>query len=351
MRLLSTNIPPLKTRNPDFYSTFYDLASEATDLDIAVGYITSDSLIELKRLIVGSNPISKINLIIGMHYFERFTHQQYDTAWMLNDFLQQQNSGEVRIVKAFGYHGKLYAYSDTEGPLAGIIGSDNLSSIVEGGKRIYESSMLIDDRIMAGNILSFIKNLSDRASKNISELEITEFNEDKQPIAGQEGVIPLRPEETSAFCNKKTNVSFEIPLKTTEHSNLNVYFGKGRLQKKTGVVIPRHWYEVELIIPSVICQNPEYPGGGINSKVFDVITDDGWRFKCKVSGDNNKNFRSADNLTTLGKWIKGRLENAGALKVDNMVDKSTFEKYGRDSFTLTKTEDKDVWFIDFGVAR
>ena len=85
--------------------------------------------------------------------------------------------------------------------------------------------------------------------------------------------------------------------------------------------------------------------------IFDVITDDGWSFKCKVSGDYSKNFRSEGDLKILGKWLKGRLENAGVLKVGDPVTKETLELYGRDTFTLTKTIRPGIWYLDFGVVR
>ena len=48
-----------------------------------------------------------------------------------------------------------------------------------------------------------------------------------------------------------------------------------------------------------------------NSPFKRVFTDDGWKFRCKTSGDHAKNFRSEDNLEILGTWIKGRMEGFG----------------------------------------
>jgi hypothetical protein len=127
-----------------------------------------------------------------------------------------------------------------------------------------------------------------------------------------------------------------IPIKSDDapHSNLNVYFGKGRENKK-GLVKPRHWYEAELIVPKEITSKPSYPKAGYPEKrLITVYTDDGWKFKCKVSGENDKNFRSADDLKILGRWIKGRLENSGALKVGELVTPYVLEKYGRDKSEL-----------------
>ena len=106
---------------------------------------SSDSLMELKRIVELNENIHALNLIIGMHYFEHFTRVQYNAAMVLNDFLTCNQIGEVKLVNAFKYHGKLYSYSNDSGPYAGIIGSNNLSSILDTGARVYESSFYINE--------------------------------------------------------------------------------------------------------------------------------------------------------------------------------------------------------------
>lgn len=86
--------------------------------------------------------------------------------------MKSTNRGEVRLVTPFRYHGKLYSYSNVDGPFAGIIGSNNLSSIVEGGSRVYESSIFIDDLQAAVEMHTFIDKLKVSSSDNISDLEI-----------------------------------------------------------------------------------------------------------------------------------------------------------------------------------
>jgi hypothetical protein len=106
-----------------------------------------------------------------------------------------------------------------------------------------------------------------------------------------------------------------------------------------------------LIVPKSVAGQAGYPQAKTPSAEFQVITDDGWSFRCKVSGDYNKNFRSEGDLKILGKWLKGRLENAGALTVGSPVSSETLREYGRDTFTLTKTSKPDLWYLDFGVDR
>lgn len=353
MEFLFSNYPPMKTGYKTFSDTFYDLIPQTSKLDIAVGYVSSDALIELKKTVELNSNIRTLNLIVGMHYFDRFTKSQYDAAMHLNTFLTSNKLGGVRLVHAFRYHGKLYSYSNDAGPFAGIIGSNNLSSIVDGGIRVYESSVLLRDTASIKQMNDFIYLLMQTSTKNIAELEIDTFNDENALLDGHEFVEKVSPQKLATAMCAKTDVSFEIPIKPYEvspHSNLNVFFGKGR-ESKNGLVKPRHWYEVELIVPKSVTNQPGYPQSKTDNAVFTVITDDGWSFKCKVSGDYSKNFRSEGDLKILGKWLKGRLENAGVLTVGTHVTADTLTRYGRNSFTLTQTTMPGVWFLDFEVKK
>lgn len=353
MELLFSNYPPMKTGFKTFADTFYGLIPQTSTLDIAVGYVSSDSLMELQKTIELNSNIRTLNLIVGMHYFDCFTKQQYDAAMHLNDFLTSNKLGGVSLVYAFRYHGKLYSYSNDAGPFAGIIGSNNLSSIVDDGVRVYESSVLLRDATSVKQVNDFISRLMQTAAKNIAELEIDTFNEENSLLAGHEYVEKVPPQKLANAICAKTDIVFEIPIKPYEvspQSNLNAFFGKGR-ESKNGLVKPRHWYEVELIVPKSVTSQQGYPQSQSDNAVFTVITDDGWSFKCKVSGDYSKNFRSEGDLKILGKWLKGRLENAGVLTVGNPVTADTLNRYGRNSFTFTKTTMPGVWFLDFEVKK
>jgi restriction endonuclease R.ngoVII len=352
MEFLFTNYPPVKFSKRTFSDAFYELIPKASCIDIAVGYVSADSIAELQKTIELNTNIEQLNLIVGMHYFDGFTEVQYNAAMGLNEYLVSSHRGGVNLVTAFRYHGKLYSYSNHNGSFAGIIGSDNLSSIVDGGARIYESSILLNDKASAQEMNQFISSLSIRASKNIRKLDITKFNEANALLDGQEYVEKATTNElVEALRKVRSEFTFNIPVKpydVSPQSNLNVFFGKGR-EARNGLIKPRHWYEVELIVPKEITMRPGYPQSQTDSAVFDVITDDGWKFKCKVSGDYSKNFRSEGDLKILGKWLKGRLENKGALRVGEPVTRETLKKYGRDTFTLAQTEIPGLWYLDFGV--
>lgn len=350
MEFIFSNLPPMKTSYKTFSDVFYHLLPDTRKLDIAVGYVSADSLIELKKTMELNANLKTLNLVIGMHYFDHFTKGQYDAAQQLNDFLSENRLGEVRLVTAFRYHGKLYSYCNDLGPFAGIIGSNNLSSIVDDGARVYESSILLRDSETLAQMHDFIARLINTSTKRINEFEIDTFIEENPLLERHELVKKVSSSELATTLNACTKTSFQIPISVEQKSSLNVYFGKGR-ESKNGLVKPRHWYEVELIVPKKVTSQIGYPKSKSDSAVFTVITDDGWSFKCKVSGDYNKNFRSEGDLKILGKWLKGRMESAGALKMGEPVTADTLKRYGRDNFELTQTTMQGTWFLNFGVEK
>lgn len=316
MEFLYSNYMPLKMAGSTFTDKFFDAMVDAKQLDIAVGYVTADSLVELQK-IVEFNNLQRLNLIIGMHYFEKFTKPEYKAAMALNSYLKQNNCGVVKLVTPFKFHGKMYVYSQNNKPVSGIIGSNNLSSIIESNIRTYEASAFIQEQDAVEKMYSFISQLSNGASEDIDTLDIKEFKNGNPLLDGHENVEKIIDVELEHVKNSVIpNVSFNIPVKGAEQcakSNLNAYFGEGR-KSINGIVKPRHWYEVEIIVPKEVTSQQGYPKADTEEAVFNVVTDDGWKFKCKISGTNSKNFRSENDLKILGKWIKGRLENEGVLK-------------------------------------
>ena len=108
------------------------------------------------------------------------------------------------------------------------------------------------------------------------------------------------------------------------------------------MIHPRPWYEVEIIVPRAITALDGYPAGS----VFDVVTQDGWKFSCSTNGDYGKNFRSNSDLKILGKWIKGSMENAGVLKIGSPITKDTLDAFGKHFLCLTKTTINNLWILE-----
>ena len=71
-----------------------------------------------------------------------------------------------------------------------------------------------------------------------------------------------------------------------------------------------------------------------------------YKFLCGRQGDYLKNFRSQSDLKILGRFIKGSMENAGALEIGKPVTEETLQLFGKRYMVLTKTSiDKLLDFI------
>lgn len=359
MDLLTSNFPPIRLSNQTFSDTFNAFLDRSTRVDIAVGYITADSLAWFHEALKTMTNIQTVNLVIGMHYWEKFTVREYKAASEFDSYLRAENRGALKLVKSFKYHGKLYTWSDDSGIISGIIGSDNLGSITTG-TRSYEVSALLSERNDAQKIRTFINDLTAKATVDVRQYETDDrgFRTNTVILEGHEGVLKVEPARTVEISSAKTDISFNIPLKGVDltrprnnrdgsKSNLNCFFGKGR-ETQNNRILPRPWYEVELIPGRAITSLGNYPE---TNTPFTVVTEDGWQFECQVQGgeDGKKNFRSLGDLQTLGMWIKGRMEEDGALDIGHLVTTDIIRQFGKNAIILTKTTIDNTWFLEFGV--
>ncbi len=349
MALLFSNFPPLRTSYPTYSSIFKENLQVSEKVKIATGYISSDSAIDLKRIIEDNNG-PHVELCVGMQYFDGLNPAQKDALESLNTSLQNNNLGRVYMVTTFPFHGKVVSFSRKDTVTCSIIGSSNLSNIIDDCRQ-YEADYLFNQCKESDELDQFIKKLITVSSQPLEGLQLKIIEPNNDLLANQMGVQKLTLKDVQNAMQNLSDLKFQIPLKGNEapKSSLNPFFGEGR-KNIQGFIIPRPWYEVELIVPKSITQSDGYPNSKITQdNSFPVITDDGWSFQCKVSGDYSKNFRSCNDLKILGKWIKGRLENAGALKPGELVTDTTFYKYGRSSIDFTRIKNSESWYLDFGV--
>ena len=130
MDLLYTNILPLGTEEGQetIISCFNEQISKAESVEIAVGYTSAASISELEMLVEKWN-VKRIRLTIGMYYVEGMPERAYHTAIRLNKKWMELGIGEIRIVKVFKYHGKVYCFYKDGKPFSAMIGSANLCAI------------------------------------------------------------------------------------------------------------------------------------------------------------------------------------------------------------------------------
>lgn len=344
IELLNSNFAPLKTRNKTFLDVFFRLLDGAKSIKIVSGYVSEDSIAILLGLYNrGYN--AELNLIAGMGGIDGFPLAQFNALVSLGQVLRNGKFGNVFVAKASRYHGKVYSFCNQQGNHSAILGSSNLTKITSGEK-IYDTDILISGEIINAEIEAFLTKL-----QNLYCIPIEQLSDDQIKIREPDDLFSdyLRVEKIPSA--KLRNISFkkttfEIPIKPAAKSHLNCYFGEGRRQAN-GVIAPRDWYETDVMVGTEIRNRRGYP----KFKTFTAITDDGYQFECVTNGDDAKSFRSHKDLKIIGRWLKGRMEARGALQIGEPVNQEVQQKYGRSSFTLTKTTIPNTWYLDYGVNK
>jgi hypothetical protein len=142
MKLLVSNFPPVKTTNPTYGDAFYRLLSSADEVNLATGYVSEESLADLKATIeLHGGP--RLNLHVGMHLFDGISQNQHNGLLALNNYLQENKLGGITVSQTFPFHGKASSFLKDANVIGAIVGSSNLSNIVSGNHRQYEIDYLI----------------------------------------------------------------------------------------------------------------------------------------------------------------------------------------------------------------
>jgi HKD family nuclease len=376
MHLLYSNILPLGTESGQntIIDCFNEQMTKADRVEIAVGYTSATSIDELEHL-VDQNNIKSIRLTIGMYYVEGMPESAYHVALKLNQKWRAAGIGEIRIVKAFKYHGKVYCFYKDGEPISAIIGSANLGAIkLEAtNRRQYELSAITTDANEVSEIAAHIDRINQPIiSANIAEIKgMPLIREKNTALNGIELVTSVPPSNVDFYKRCQSNVSFSLQLKVPKSderhmddgkhftkSNINVCYAAPRSKRKA-----RDWFETQLTVGAEVYHMEGYPE---KNKPFFVVTDDGYWFKAHTTSDNNKQFSAVGDELIMGRWLKGRLVAAGIVKPINntaedtdrkgMITKEMLEEYGCDRLLFKKTGQTaldsdgtplDVWMLSF----
>ena len=342
MELLTTKHPMLRSiHGKSTMEILPRLIDTASEFNIATGFISSESLVELQRISSLRNGKLYINLFIGMNYLSGFTSLQYRVLERLSEYLTTKNVGTVYLSPKTLFHGKMYSFTKQDGECLGsIIGSSNLANFLGVAHSNIETNVLFggDD---AFSINKHIKNIIHDIGIEFSKVKpLTNFlPPEKDLLKGHENVHTVSTAEYNRFVDKCTGSVIEIPLKAHGKSNLNPYFGQGKVR---GRYSPRSWYEVELIIPKHTPNIDILPDK--TDGPFTVITPNLYAFQCERQGDYSKNLRSSKDLKILGKWIKGEMENYGVIECGQLVTEETLKKFGKTKVILRESENNH-WLI------
>lgn len=376
MKLLYSNILPLAVEDnkETVIDCFREQMEKADSVEIAVGYTSNSSLSELAGLVEACG-IKKICLTIGMYFTEGMPERAYHTAVKIDHKWREAGIGEIRIVKAFKYHGKLFCFYKDGEPVSAIIGSANLGAIkLEAtNRRQYEMSAITTEKSEIEDIHKHIEQLNmPNISENISSIKgMLLVREVNTALNGIELVTSV-PQSNVAFYERcKTYVSFFLKLKVPKaeerhlddgkhytKSNINVCYAAPRSKRKA-----RDWYETQLTVGADVYHMEGYPE---KNCPFFVVTDDGYWFKAHTTSDNNKQFSAVGDELIMGRWLKGRLAAAGIVKPVNntaadtdrlgMITEEMLDEYGCDRLLFKKTgqtaldengKELDVWMLSF----
>lgn len=376
MELLYSNILPLDTEDEQetIIDCFQEQMEKADQVEIAVGYTSAASISELDLLTARCN-LQKIRLTIGMYFIEGMPEGAYHLAIKLNQKWKDLGIGEIRLVKSFKYHGKVYCFYKNGSPFSAIIGSANLGAIKleAANRRQYELSALITDKKMLTDIDRHIERLNaPLCSANIADISGMPLIREVNTALNGIDLVTTVPQTNVAFYERcMAYVSFLLKLKVPKaderhmddgkhytKSNINVCYAAPRSKRKA-----RDWFETQLTVGADVYKMDGYPE---KNKPFFVVTDDGYWFKAHTTSDNNKQFSAVGDELIMGRWLKGRLAAAGIVKPVNntaedterlgMITQEMLDEYGCDSLYFKKKgqtaldEDGnplDVWMLSF----
>ena len=161
MDLLLTKNPiinSLRAKNINDYTSKY--FETATQLNIATGFISNESIAELKRLVEYRERSLNLSLFIGMNYIDGFTKLQYDAVKELGANLLANGIGNVYVSPKALFHGKMYSFLKGDQCLGAFVGSSNLGSFIGTSQNLIESDIFFEADCGMHLIRSNAKNLT-----------------------------------------------------------------------------------------------------------------------------------------------------------------------------------------------
>lgn len=330
---------PFEKELPTISNQLIKEATEASRIDIAVGYISVDGLNKIDSLVTAGG-VKQICLIVGMYKNNGIPESIYNRVRLVHKKWQDAGIGGIRFVNNMSYHGKVYLFwqpnrQGNDELHSAILGSANLSVLAPLGSaaRQYELATTITNPEQLHELSTHIEEL--KTFCTVSATALNDFkiiHERIEVLGGIKEVLETTESEQKMYRHLQTDIKIRIPIKaplannrcsTDRHdyarSNINVAYGRGRRESSNGTFDRRNWYEVQITVSKAITTQSDYP----KDKPFWVVTDDGYKFEAWTTAANNKQltaYRKTGNDKVFGRWIKGRLSTAGYVKpVDDIA--------------------------------
>lgn len=312
-----------------------------------VGYCGLSTLIDFETQIL--NKASKGNftfkLYLGLAHWEGLRERAISKLEELHSKLQEHdaNSG-VWIITKNRYHGKMYLFGNMKLPQEAIVGSSNFSD--QGLSKNYEVNLQTNNEVLLSQLhdvkIKLQENSYPFSSQNISIRGVSRKSKHKL-----DSITPPKDMPTS---KPQRPADFFIPLRAQPKSSLNLHFGKGRENKKTGVVTPRPYYEVEITLKKEFWTTSgatKFIPNQIEPAFFWAITDTSEVFECnfhrktltksdkKPLHETGGEFQSTPR-EALGKYLKNKLINSNCLSFGEPVTQDVLDLYGSQKIKVWK---------------
>lgn len=350
--VLRTNTQPWGELGQHLFGKLID--PDTTSLAAVSGYVGKETVDRL-ILLINKRPELSIKLVVGMAAKEGIAERSYESLGKLHQLLSEnlashkdESSGVYWYFsgqngeRSRGLHAKAYRLTGKHIDDL-FIGSSNFSFSGLNLSGNIELNVLDTSSDAKREFDVFFERNLGSGYNFVPYDKVEDFpirGKTRQQSRKKTGLQKVA--KPSAFKNYPfVDIDLALNIEEKTRSSLNVCFGRGRWSRSTGKVKPREWYEVEVICPKAVTQDPAYPKGD-----FQVVTSDGYSFLARTQGDYSKNLRSKESLSTLGLWIKSCLEEAGALtnSPQELVTGETFEIYGNSILRLYRTGKSDAIF-------
>ncbi len=323
-----------------FKNKFEDMLSSSEAVKIASGYIALQTIDAYSNTMIDiAKQHGNVQILVGMAFYEGMTNKQYESCLKLHEQLSCFNNSGIHVAHGRRFHGKVYTFQNKNEEKI-FVGSSNFSPSGLYGN--IECTIEVIEAYQKNYIQLFLNDLFKNHSKTIDQVVINTGKRKPINISTLQTFTNL-PKHTLSIDRTLPHIFLDLDrIAEKSSSNLNVYFGKGRLNRVSNKITPRPWYEIEIISSlETISSSPNYPIGN-----FDAYTDDGIIIPMRTQGDYFKNLRSRKSLQLFGIWLKGKLEKSGVLNKYQPVTTDTLKEYGNSQLKLYKI-DSGKYFMEF----
>ena len=331
---------PQSPQNPHprpFDEVLLNEIKNADDIDIITGYVGLSSATDFgPHLVACARRGGRVRIMVGMAGVEGLSEASRDAWSAVHQELQAIDEASCVMAHTSKIHTKLYVFStDYEEKM--YVGSQNFNFSSGYMELMVETPFLPEVERHVNFLFSDSKNIFP-----ITAVPLKGSNKD--PFIRTTSSAEIFPHDME-LDHRTLPLVESVDLRTISRKNpigsLNLYHGKGRLNATTGAYTPRPWYEVELTLGK-----GNYLG---LPRDFRVFTDDGQIIEMQrrsggPSGQPElglKDLTSKGNRQVFGEWIKGKLENAGALEIGEVIGDSTFDAFGTDQLRFYKLNDHE----------